>query len=495
MKNSNFEDVFKKSSTSDRGFLFEESSWTDLEMKLNKGKRKRRYLGFWFLFGVGIFGAAISITVWNWDTSTVASISYDQETFAKENVSTSTIINSKVDQGKDNLKIIEEILPTKEASTISQPEQKVKSISNETPVTINDNTEISERATMSLITNLESNEQARTVHLLKDIKILDGETKQDEVILQKTSDIQQVDEDKNHRKEVVELLPLKRIKLNESNILNDKDQKTHNSFVSLIPAMSKDALTNGEVLVNNKQLAFNFNKTTKTPYRSWEVGLTLSAIKQEYIPTIFTLIDTTVTNSRVNLPIEIVENGSMRTLYLDNFIDGDEIFARIQPIIRLSIGKNISKWISLRGGLIFSRGRTFARNQQELIDNNEFDYALTTDISTSGALLDLGIHLQPNHKRLKPFLGLGVLISIYDRTKFTSQVYNAQKEVLESLYNFTENNLSFRPLGLNIEVGAKYEIRPKIEVGLELFTVAVPGLNDGLFFTNPSLAVQLNYKF
>jgi len=195
MKNSNFEDIFKKSSTADRSFPFEETSWTDLEMKLDKDKRKRRFLVLWILFGVGLLSTAISITIWKLDTPTVESMSYEQETFAKENVNTSTTINSTVAQEKDHSKIIEEVFPTKEVSMIDRVEQKVESISSGTLITINDSTEISERATLSVGTHFESDEQSRTIHSLKSIKILNGETKQKEVTPQKTSQIQEVHED------------------------------------------------------------------------------------------------------------------------------------------------------------------------------------------------------------------------------------------------------------------------------------------------------------
>ena len=149
----------------------------------------------------------------------------------------------------------------------------------------------------------------------------------------------------------------------------------------------------------------------------------------------------------------------------------------------------------LRGGLIYTNKRTFASDKQNLINNNDFDYALSSEISNSSTTLDLGIHLQPNHKRLKPFLGLGALITIYERSNFSTQIYNAQKEVVESVYNFNESNWKFSPLALNMEGGVKYKITPKIEIGLELFTLFVTGLNGRSQFSNPRLAIQFNYKF
>jgi len=294
---------------------------------------------------------------------------------------------------------------------------------------------------------------------------------------------------------VVELLPLERTKMVESSTPKDKTQKSRSSFVSPIPSMSKNALTNNAALINNKRLDVNINQETKTSNRLWEVGLTLSYIPQEYRPIITTLTDTASANTQTNFSIEIVENDSMRTLYTDGFITGDEVFTRIQPIIRLSIGKQISNWILLRGGLIFLNDKGSTKSQQHLINNNPFDYALSTEFSTSSTLLDLGIHIQPNHKRLKPFLGLGAIFSIHDRTKFSPQVYNAQKEVVKIVANSSTSIWGFSPLALNIEGGVKYEITPKIEVGLEMFTVLVPGLNGRPLLTNPRLGMQFNYKF
>ena len=495
MKNSNFEDVFRKSSISDRGFPFEETSWTDLEIKLDKDKKKKRYLGLWMLFGVGFLSAAISIAIWKWDTSTIESVSCEQETFAKKNVSSSTTINNDLDQEKNNLSLIEEVFPTKEVSIIDQVEQKVESISSGTLITINDSTEISEKARLSESTYFEFNEQSRPIHSLKSIKILDEEIKKEDVILQNPSQIQEVHEDTTIRKEVVELLPLERTKIDEFSIPEDKAQKSASPFISGMPILSKNASTKKEVLINSKGLGFKMNKTTKVSNRSWEVGLTLSYIRQEYKPNIIILTDTVSANIQPSLPVEIVENNSMRTLYYNRIIVGDEVFTRTQPIIRLSFGKPISKWILLRGGLIYTKNKTFFRNKQNLINNNDFDYALSSESSATSTILDLGIHLQPNHKRLKPFLGFAALFSIHNRTTFSSQVYNAQKEFVQSISSFNESNWRFIPFALNIEGGIKYEIKPKLEVGLELFTGAVPSLNGRPFFTSPRLAMQFNYKF
>ena len=474
MKNSNFEDIFKNSGAHDREFDFQESSWKDLEKRLEEPKKRRRFLWIWFLapaiLVAGFYGNIMLSS--NAELAEAATQETTEDLFPKKTKANQTI-----------------------KKELNQEYQKP------TPISLQKNNN-----TITSYRNLSLNEK-----LSKEATFLPSTKTNTNFINSSVSKVQ--NSSSNHFTSVEDnILQPKNIKQHQQSTLSKEEPNSSETIKVTTQKLKTEEISTDQKsnviftpkALNNDLESLGLNNTLIdakidiTPRdRKWEVGLTVGFPSVRSISFIVRLTPDISLAPAGSIPTTLTNHtGTSQNLYSLGF--ENNLTKRIQPLYRLNVGRE-SKRLLIRGGLILMRDTPPRKGINKLLEENPYDYSLQRASISNYWLLDLGIHfhLRSNQKKLRPYLGLAPMFIFHHTQKNINNLYFNDEKVEKEKITNKYPGLNFA--GLNAEGGIKYKITPRIDLGISAYMVGFPSLfnqssSQGNGFSKPQIATSISFK-
>lgn len=517
----NFDDLFKQSSDTDRHFPFEESSWDDLQGRLERKKKRRP--GFWWMSLVLFLGASFLGFYNYWEPVKISEGNEKVETLApEEKIKITDVEVSEDESEREEIIKLEGAIDQKNVEPTNSSKEKWNPISEQVQLEHKNNQEsiwfakddlADESEELNNVASLEPkiseipkyvNLESKPKERIED-RVLVPNLPQGEVAISTqaedhTSTVEETIIEEQSSPVEIELITTKTFtsdaKVVDVEMEGDPLHKENKWGGSVVSTQSIQGANVRGGAMQNHTTEFQFQQSEEST-RQWELGLSLSAFSYEFRPVISLLQENP---GPTVYPTVILERDNMiDTLFFNRSVIGERNSRSVQPLFRIHTGLEVSRYITLRGGIVFMGEWVDEKQTDQLISDTEFEYAQIYESRNTYMFVDLGLFLQPNFKRWKPFVGISGLFNTHWKNELKQTVLNSEKSPIEVLGDPSRTNVDwgFGFSGFNTELGVKYQITPKIEIGAQVFTILLPGSNSSIVPSNATdlrLGLLFNYR-
>ena len=475
MKDSRLDDIFKKSSETDREIPFSEHQWSKLESKLDKGHSPFPSTLQWLL-PIMLSAVILAFAKYQWnakesnyqneiqqlqqtiDQYSTASAKYPDTVFIKEAIVTNdTIVKWKTNEtttaplatiseyGNYLATIGSSISSTKGSSSINKQTFNWKNVIGY----IQDFT-----ANENLAATNETSTPSTFTFAQKVIPFLHQGAS--------TSLGQKILTEKE--KKVLANTP-RAVDYHPSTLIRIPPYRLHNFYLD----DDFESIASGHI--DENAIIAEWHRQRFKPKPKYEIGFTFGAASSEIIKTnnLLTLED---------LGNPVLKFGTFR-----NPNNGEEFTLFTHPefvnqipqrkeflFYRLHLAKRVGDYIWFKGGLLYHHGQLNRKLSVNDLPNNSsftsYDYISEKVVS---AEFGMRWNFYP-HKRFTPYVGLTGIFNIYRHSQVINNIgsfaYDINMTVRQTL---NQKGIKIRPNNVMAEAGIKYQVLPQLEIGIETF--------------------------